>query len=416
MVLAFLATELSAFAETDESIPVTGDAVPGLESLDMMMFSFVREHQVPGASIAVTKDGRLVYARGFGFADREQQLSVQPDSLFRIASISKPVTAAAVLKLVEDGKLALDTKIFPFLGLDKLALADPRLNQITIQHLLNHSGGWDSARTFDPMFRPIEIAKEQRVNPPAKPWDIARYMAVRKLDFDPGSRYVYSNFGYSLLGLAIEKAALCPYDQYVQDAILNPLKIKGMRLGRTLPGDRAEKEVRYYDGQTKPTGKAVVGRPLGRDVPLPYGAWCLESMDSHGGWIASTVDMVRFAAAFDDSKQCPILNPRSVMTMFACPEGTPGHTDAGKPRDAYYACGWMVRPLNGDRSNQWHNGALDGTSTLLVRRWDGLDWAVFFNARKDTKGEELAAAVDALVHQAVDKVKAWPSGGLISKY
>ena len=113
------------------------------------------DEEAIGAALAVTRNGKLVYTRGFGLADRDHAQSVQPNSLFRIASISKPVTAAAVLQLAERNKLTLDAKVVGLLELP--APNDKRWNEITIDHLLHHTGGWDRSKSFDPMFRPIVI-------------------------------------------------------------------------------------------------------------------------------------------------------------------------------------------------------------------------------------------------------------------
>ena len=150
-----------------------------------------------------------------------------------------------------------------------------------------------------------------------------------------------------------------------------------------------------------------MGPRLGKPVPWPYGGWCLESMDSHGGWIASAEDLVRFAAAFDDPDHCKILGAKSIETMFARPPGAAGEDKDGKPAASYYGCGWAVQPVGDGKANTWHNGSLDGTSTLLVRRWDGLTWAVLFNSRQ-AKGGEPAGLIDPLVHEAADAVKHWP--------
>jgi N-acyl-D-amino-acid deacylase len=181
-----------------------------------------------------------------------------------------------------------------------------------------------------------------------------------------------------------------------------------MRLGATLPEKRARGEVKYYVRKDQ-TGPAVMGPNLGKQVPQPYGAWCLESMDAHGGWLASASDLVRFAAAFNDPQHCKILNRKSIEILFARPPGAAGHKPDGKPLDAYYACGWMVRPIGGaGAANTWHTGSLDGTSTLLMRRHDGLTWAALFNSRNNAKKFAPAAAIDPLLHEAADAVKNWP--------
>jgi N-acyl-D-amino-acid deacylase len=387
-------------------LPVSGADQPDLASFDELMTTFVKEQQVPGAALAVTKDSRLVYARGFGLADRRRQQSVQPTALFRIGSISKPITAVAVLQLVERKKLTLSARVCDVLALPEPS--DARWKQVTILHLLQHTGGWDREKTFDPMFRSVPIARALKVPPPAEPQHIIRYMLGQPLDFDPGSRYAYSNFGFCLLGRVIERVAGVAYEKYVQQEVLAPLGIRRMRLGKTLPAERAAGEVVYYGGKSG-VAPAVVGA-VGTPVPWPYGAWYLEAMDSHGGWIASAVDLVRFASAFDVPEACPILRPESIAPMFARPEGAAGYEADGKPRVAYYGCGWQVRTLRRPGEiNTWHTGHLDGTSTLLVRRYDRKNWAVLFNTRNDRDGHRLAPKIDHLVHMAADRVRSWPT-------
>ena len=417
LLLAFAGGVAAAPNDPPAKLPVTGVAHPELHPFDKLMTDFVKENKVPGAALAVTKNGRLVYARGFGYADVESKAPVRPNSLFRIASISKPITAVAVLHLVERGKLKLDDRAFEKLALKAVLEGDdrpdPRLKKITVRELLHHTGGWDRDKSFDPMFRPLRIAKLVGTPPPAGQEAIIRYMLGKPLDFDPGERYAYSNFGYCVLGRLIEKASGEPYEKYVRDAVLAPLGIRSMRLGHTLKEQRAPGEVTYYDEKDR-TAPAVVGPR--KPVPLPYGAWYLEAMDAHGGWIASAPALVKFAAAFDDPARCKVLNAKSVHTMFARPGGLAGHTKDGKPLAAYYGCGWQVRPVgNQGRANHWHTGSLDGTATILVRRHDGLCWAVLFNTRNNPKGEYLAGKIDPLVHQAADAVKRWPEGDLFDK-
>lgn len=401
-------------------LPITGSGDPRLASFDRLMSAFVALHEVPGAALSVTKGGRLVYARGFGYADVERKEAVQPDSLFRIASVSKPITAAAILRLVEAGKLRLDDKVFKILKLkphlEPDAKPEPRLNDITVLHLLQHTAGWARDKSFDPMFRPITIATALKVEPPAIQEHIIRYMMGRPLDFAPGTGYAYSNFGYCLLGRLIETVTGKSYEEYLKKDVLSLLGIRRMRLGKTLPDGRAEGEVKYYDEQNR-TARAVVGPQPRKQVPLPYGAFNLEAMDAHGGWIASAVDLVRFASTFDDPAQSKLLKAESIRTMFARPEKEPGLKADGEPKSTYYGCGWSVVVTdNKERQNHFHAGALDGTATLLVRRGDGLNWAVLFNTRNDPAGNYLGYGIDPYLHRAADKVKEWPANDLFEKH
>jgi CubicO group peptidase (beta-lactamase class C family) len=404
----------AAFAQSSTAkIPTTGRTNPQLASFDRLLVGFLRERQLPGgAGLAVARNGRLVYARGYGHADEETKEPVQPNSLFRIASITKPLTSVAIMQLVERGRLRLNDSVFDVLQLQeptgKGVSLDERWRRVTILHLLQHRGGWDRDKSFDPMFRSPTIVKELKVEPPAKPNDIIRYMLRRPLDFEPGAKDVYSNFGYCLLGRVIEKVSGQSYEQYVRKEVLAPLGIHDMRVGATLLEKRAPHEVRYHVGKNA-LAPAVMGPHLGEKVPWPYGGWCLESMDSHGGWLASAADLVRFAAAFNDPRGCKILSAKSIAIMLARPPGAAGTKAKGKPHDAYYACGWEVVPIgkNGAR-NIWHGGYLDGTSTILVNRHDGLTWAVLFNSSKKIKKELPAGTIDSLMHEAANAVEVWP--------
>src|SRR5258707_5153350 len=140
-----------------ETIPSIGPTDPNLAPLDRLMTTFIKDHHPPGAALAVARHGQLVYARGFGLAVKEKKEPVDPHALFRIASISKPITAVAILQLVERKELKLDDKAYDLLKLEPFEHTDvkfdPRWKQITVLQLLHHSGGVDAAHAFDPMFQ-----------------------------------------------------------------------------------------------------------------------------------------------------------------------------------------------------------------------------------------------------------------------
>lgn len=383
-----------------------------LPSFDREMENFMKARNVPGGSLAVVKDGRLVYARAYGLADREKKIAATATTPFRIASISKPFTAVAIMKLVQDGELALDDKAFDIIDLEPVVefakKSDPRLREITVRQLLHHTGGWARDMSFDPMFRPDRIAQTVGAERPADAHAVIRYMLGKPLDFDPGARYAYSNFGYCVLGRIIEKLTGRTYEEYVVAKVLKPLGIAGMRIGRTLEGQQAEGEACYYMPDES-TAKSVFPRQPGR-VPWPYGGFHLEAMDAHGGWIASAVDLARFAAALDVPSKSSVLNAESMRALYQPPAPPVARTD-GKLNPWYYGLGWMVRPTRPGKANYWHGGSLPGTNTLLVRRWDGLSWAVLFNQRsRDKKLPD--GAIDSALHRAANAVKAWPSGDL----
>ena len=387
----------------------TGKVDDLMKPFDDLMSQFLDDYRIAGAALAVTDRGRVVYSRGFGYADLSTLETVTPEHRFRIASLSKPVTAVAVLQLIEQGRLTLDTPVFDVLDVqphivDGVKL-DDRQEQITIRHLLNHTGGWDRAVSYDAMFKSVEFANALTIPPPAGANDVIRYMRGQPLDFDPGHKYAYSNYGYCMLGRVIEKLSGQTYEDYVRQHVLAPLGISTMQIGQTRMNQRQPREVRYYDPGV---GASVFAEDLGQSVASPYGAWHLEAMDSHGAWIATAEDLVRFAAAFDDPNNCPILKAESVALMWERPAGLAGHDQDGHPNATHYGLGWSVRTRSDGSINAWHTGSLPGTATLLVRRHDGRNWSVVFNGRRSGDVQHLTRDIDPLLHKAADAVTHWP--------
>jgi N-acyl-D-amino-acid deacylase len=365
---------------------------------------FLATHQIPGAAIAITRDGQMLASGGFGVADTDHGTPVTAASLFRIASVSKPITAVAILQLVEQNQLKLTDPVFEVLPFDPFLehgqLPDERQKAITIEHLLEHRGGWDRDASFDAMFQSVAFAELVGSKPPAGTSDIIRVMSGKPLDFAPGERYAYSNYGYCLLGRVIEQVTGKSYEQAVKDQVLTPLGIRDMHLGRTRLEDRRANEVRYYHPGA---GSSVFSEDLHAAVPHPYGAWHLEAMDAHGGWLASATDLARFAASLDHPDQCPVLSAKSVARMFARPVSLAGQDEDGASKRQYYALGWSVT-VEGD---QWvstsHTGSLPGTSTRIERRADGTNVVVLLNSRhtehKSSGGHSLADMLTARLYE-----------------
>ena len=386
----------------------TGAEWPALASFDTTMRSFMEARNIPGGALAVTRNGKLVLARGYTFSNDSEDRAVEPDSLFRIASVSKPITAVAVLRLVQDGNLDLSAKVKDLLDLAPASgrSPDPLLGSITVLHLLQHLGGWDKKRlNFLPQLHDLGIAEELGVSLPISKADIATFMTGKLLDHAPGATYAYSNYGYNLLGQVIEQVTGESYEAYVNRRVFQPLGVVRPALGRTRLEYRLMNEVRYHTRSRKQS----VLEDCGPSVPACYGGWNIENMDSHGGWLASAVDLVRFASTFDDPASSPVLDPASVATMYGLPENIA--PSAYTPGDHYYACGWSVRDYSNGIRNTWHSGFLHGTRTLLVRRRDGLNWCVLFNQSADASGLSYPA-IDRQLHLAANAVTQWPDHDL----
>lgn len=370
---------------------VTGHGGPA--GFDAVIQGFMRARGIPCGSLAITCGGRLVLARGYscGTASR-----TQPTSLFRIASVSKPVTATAVLRLVQDGRLTLEDRPARILRLS--TAADPRLDDVTVLHLLRHTGGWDRRISGDPMFDDATIAGALGTRLPIRQDDVIAYVTARGLDHAPGTRYAYSNYGYLLLGKIIERVTGRPYADHVRQTVLRPLGIRRMRLGRTLV--RTDGEVPYSSQLDGPT----VMDPSGRTVPGPYGTFNQENNAFNCGWLASAVDLARFATVYDGTTS--VLSPASVEAALARP-GT-------RPKGGYYACGWHVRPMAWSRDT-WHTGSLPGAYALVLRRFDGVTLAALFDRRDETSGEGRSE-IEAALQETADAIDVWPSGDLGALY
>lgn len=377
--------------------PAGRKPLEALSAIDLEIGQFMKEWSLPGGSVALVKDGKLLYAKAFGKADIN--VPTATDHLFRIASLSKPITAIAIMKLVEEGKLSLERKVFGADGIlnDPIYrnINDKRIEEITVRNLLQHTAGWD--RTYgkerDPMFNSLNIAQEMGVPAPADEETIIQYMLTKRLDFKPGSRFVYSNLGYSILGRVIEKIAHTTYEAYVLENILDPLEIVDMSLGCNVYENKQPKEVVYHALQELKVASVCED---GKQSYYPYGGFNLEAMDAHGGWLASAKDLAKIIVASNGSgTRRDLLTPETVATMM-------------EPCEVYsnYGLGWCVNELG----NRWHTGSLVGASSMMASLNNGIGWVMLFNG--NPLSAEYFKSMDKVMWKALGDIKEWPSEDL----
>lgn len=397
-------TLLGTPAQAAEGWVTTGTPVSALSSFDDTMMTFMQARGITAGQLAVTYNGRLVLARGYGYNSTE---TIQPTSLFRIASLTKSLTAAAVVRLAQDGLVGLDDPVTSLLGFipPPGQSVDPRLSQVTLRRLLQHLGGWDRDMTFDPLYgRDLIIAQALGVPMELRKEDILRYMSGQPLQHNPGSTVSYSNYGYFLAGRVIEKVTGLPYETYVKQKLLAPLSITRMTHGSSVA--RLAGEVSYRSQYSGPT----VLDNSGTVVPSPYGTFSMNLHDANGGWLASAVDMVRWATMLDGAGG--LLTSTSLAKVTAVP--ATGVNNSGW----YYGLGWAVRPFTtstGTKYNIWHTGSLPGNYSLLVKSYQGMSWAVLFNQRDDPSGLSYGD-IDSALWTASSKVTSWPTNNLWSTY
>jgi N-acyl-D-amino-acid deacylase len=395
-------------------LPVSGQDVPELAAFDTVMRDVMAAWGLPGGQLAIGKNDRLVYSRGFGLASIEDEEIVQTDSRFRIASSSKPVTAVAILQLVDDGLIALDTPVFPLLRYERLPDApyDERLDEVTIEHLLVHAGGWNSTESFDPQYLPWSLYASHLLNAevPAEAETLIRFMLTQPLDFDPGTQSAYSNFGFNVLGRVIEHVSGQTYEQFVLDNVLTPSEITTMAIGGTTLEERMPAEVRYYSPEgLAPRPSVFPGEGF---VPVGYGSFYLQSLDAHGGWIASAEDLIRFMLAIDGTRGEALLQPETVTLMETTARSPSAAAGAGNVEEAL-GLGWNSVPQ--DDGYEWsHAGALEGSNcSWMVRKPDGTTLAFVFN----TLPQDFNGFFGALIPQLQELMATttdWPETDLFS--
>lgn len=357
--------------------------------IDQKVEKFKNYWGLKGVSIAIAKNGKLLYAKGYGLADAENQLNVEPYSRFRVASISKLVTAAAIMKLIEEQKLSLDAKVFgpngilnnPSFGTPK----DKRIYNISIRDLLHHSGGW-RARYGDQLFMTDFIAKSLRIPKPLKLDDITRFVFTKSLHFTPGTRSSYSNYGYALLGQVIEKVTNLPYEEYVNTTILKPLGITSMSIGRSTRDSSLTDEVAYYE---VPEAKKITPyNAMTGQVSKSNGGNDIQLLGAAGGWVSSSVDLIKLALALDGDNNVPdLLDRKMIDTMVVRPKG-------------FLPIGW-IRATDDGRFVRTGNFA--GTSTILVKEPNGVCW-VFLTNTSPWCGSKFHRKINVFMHGVLNSI------------
>jgi CubicO group peptidase (beta-lactamase class C family) len=325
--------------------------------------AFLKEYDVPGVSVALARNGRLVFAQGFGVADKKTGEKVTSTHRFRIASVSKPITSVAIFSLVEQGRLALTDRVFGTGGI--LTDFDVRsrnfVEELTIEDLLTHaSGAWGNGPD-DPMAMNDGMNRHELIA-----WTLANMPLVTR----PGFTFNYSNFGYCLLGRVIEKISGQPYDAYVRGSVLARCGITEMAIAGSTPAERATGEAVYY-----------------HRTHDPY-ATNMPRIDSSGGWMASAPDLVRFATHVDGLPDIPNILRPATITIMTTP--SPVH-----PR---YARGW-----GNVAGSWWHDGLLFGTTSVMALTQTGFCWAALANSSRENSYRGL----DIMVRTMLRSVDGW---------
>jgi len=282
---------------------------------------------IPGLSLAVAVDGHIVYSEGFGYADLEERVPVWATTKFRIGSVSKPLTAVALVQLVEQGKIDLDAPV------QKYVPAFPEKNgKITLRLLAGHIAGvrhyqgdeFQISRHYDNVLDGLKIFQDDPLVAP------------------PGTKFSYSSYGFNLLSAAIETASGEKFLPYMHEHVFGPLGLRSTTEDQ--PAEIIEQRARFY---TRPKDQLVRNAPF---VDNSY-KW------AGGGFLSSAEDLVRFGSAL---LQPGFLKPESLRLLFTSQKTADG-------KETGYGMGWFVRnSKSGQRIYEHAGGSVGGTSQLIL--------------------------------------------------
>lgn len=359
-----------------ESGPVWSDSltnatsdVPRLRPMDRQIENFMTRNGIKGMQVAMMDHDSLLYAKGYGWADRERGEKMTPSTMMRIASASKLITAIAVMRMVEDGDIRLDSKVFGQSGIlgdpeFTAALGDPRMTDITVDHLLMHTAGFGRGGG-DPMFSIKDIVKRNGLRQAPGSKELALLVLRRRLAFEPGKSRRYSNFGYLLLSLIIEKKSGKSYWEYVDSAVLRPALAVNFRSGTNYYKERHSGEARYYGPDSTPVEEYTGS---GRMVERVYGGNDIRGLMGAGGWVTSAPDLLRVVASVDGYPGVPdLLSAQSISLM----------TQTDPDDKANLTRGWAEIEKDGS----WvRTGTLSSSHAYIRLFPDGRCWAILTNS------------------------------------
>ncbi len=302
--------------------------MPAKEKLVNAIFSKVVEGDSPGAAVLVAKDGKILYQKGFGFASLEHHIPITPETKFRIGSITKQFTAAAILKLQEDGLLSMDDPLSKFIP------DYPRGDEVTIHHLLTHISGIHSYTSKEGF---LETATAE-----VEPEDLIDSFKNDDFDFDPGEKWLYNNSGYFLLGYIVGKVSGKSYGDYIKEQFFEPLEMKDTGVHHwSLILKHEATGYSYEDGKLK---KAL--------------DWEMSRAGGAGALYSTVGDLYRWNEAVFKGK---VLSESSLKAAF-----TPVKLNDGSEAASKYGYGWMMSAPRGMKEIA-HGGGLHGFSTSLAR-------------------------------------------------
>jgi CubicO group peptidase (beta-lactamase class C family) len=397
----FSATFARANRPETRTMRIEGSAVPIFAGVDTAVTDYMRTTGTRAASVSVTRRDRLVYSRFFTWGEPAYPLTTS-ESMFRIASMSKPITSITIFRLIEQGLIDLDAALIPALGLipPPGRTLVPEVATITVRQLLSHRSGMpDVSNEYD-------VVNAYGTTLPTNERQEAGYALSKPLISPPGMETHYSNAAYLVLGLIIEQVTGESYENAVRRLVMTPLGITRAHLTASARAGQRPGAVRHHVGGAGQPDLTVMpsaiqewtipwpnqpgflrlGRPLAASA---YGGGDYGFFDAFGAWCLASADYARILASFEHTPN-PLLSAASVTVM------TTPVVEGG------FALGWAVWS-NDVETVTWHNGILGGMRPFASRSSDG--WSL--TALQNSDSADLPAAVDAALRAV--PLSSWPA-------
>lgn len=358
-------------------------AQPELHAMDSIMQRYLKRWEIHGAQLAISRHDSLLYARGFGYADKDRKIPMEPSYIMRMASVSKLITATGIMKLRDMGKIRLSDKVFGPKGIlnDTFyvnSIRDKRYFDITVEQLLRHKAGFTNY-AGDAIFSTRYIMQQNHLTTPPDHRTLLRIVLRRHLGYTPGTAQRYCNIGYTLLSLIIEKRTGMSYENFMQRYVLYPAGCYDFHIAGNYLKDRRPNETVYYmHSSSVPVPEF---NNSGRMVVRCYGENDITTALGAGAWVASAAELCRLVASIDGDRIVPdVISPQAVKLMT---QEMPDHQ---------FSLGWNFTP----RNRPWiRTGSLVGTSALVLRYPDGECW-VFITNTSTWKGHKFSQDTMAL--------------------
>ncbi len=311
---------------------------PEFAAFDAEMEAWMAEHEVPAGQLAIMKDGELRYTNAYGYTDKDETEPATTETMFRIASVTKPMTAAVVAMQVEQGMYNWTDPVFcvppapdpacllPIEPHGANPVEDDRLEDIKVQHLIGHTAGW-AGETDWMLFSPgpIEVAEEMGIQTPPSAWRTVQYLMGESLARDPGAQYEYSNLGYTVAGLVAEAATGAQLEALYDAYLFGPLEVEGdIEAGESLPEDRNPREPFYacdLDSGTRTTPN--VYNP-DETVCWPDGGQAMGTTIANGGLVSTAAAVAAVYEAYGDQAHGPFPSDESPYAWHFMGGGAPG--------------------------------------------------------------------------------------------